>query len=116
MSVDGGPHDGDAREPGARDWPGADEAALELACTRIARHMVRSGARTVGVLPFAGKEPASRRGRSSPASTVDLGPLLERLASSIFALDGGAVALIGPWTSWGEPVPGGGAARSGTRH
>jgi hypothetical protein len=114
MSASGSPHDDDEREPG---WPGADEATVELSCARIARQMVRSRARTVGLLPFAGKETARGKAAARPAAAreVNFYPLLERLSSAIFAFDGGTVAFIGPWTEWGGPVPGGGAARSGSR-
>ena len=86
MSVNAGAPEG----MGGYAWPGADEAALATACSRIARHLVRRGTRTVGVLPLP--ERPKRPGRGW--ARVSLAPLLERLADALAAFVGGDVAFV----------------------
>jgi hypothetical protein len=107
MSVNGGTQDGAPRAPAGYAWPTADEAAVALACTRIARQIVRSGARSVGLLPFAGRAPGAGEpgGGASAVPAVDLAPLLERLAAAVAAFDGTTVGFIAAWTAWeAEPA------------
>ena len=67
-------------------WPGADEAAVSVACSRIARHLARSGTRVIGILPLADRPQRSRRRRRR----VVLAPLLERLADALAGFVGDA--------------------------
>src|SRR5262249_18384052 len=83
---------GDNEGPVGYRWPGADEAELDAACARIARQIALGHARMVGVLPvFGGVLAAARR---SPGPEVELGPLLERLASSLAGFVGGTVGFV----------------------
>jgi hypothetical protein len=73
-------------------WPGANEAAVAQECAALARRLVASDARAIGVLPAAG----------SP----NLGPLLVRLASALAGFVGGRVGVVPRWRSWAKD-PGG---------
>jgi hypothetical protein len=58
MSVNAGP-----AAAGRFAWPGAAPGALTVPATRIARHVMLSGARTVGLLPAAGDDAHPERAR-----------------------------------------------------
>ena len=105
MSVNGAPA---TSSPSASryDWPHADEETVARTCARVARLIVRAGARSVGIIPLGQRRP------DDPA--LDLAPLLDRLAGALVAFDGGTVGLIGAWKGWGEEE-GGAASRSGAR-
>src|SRR5215831_7092688 len=109
MSVNG------AREASSADssdsssrysWPHADEAEVARTCARIARLIVRAGARTVGILPMGPRRPDD--------PSMDLAPLLDRLAGALVAFDGAVVGLVGLWRGWGQEEVGA-SQRSGTR-
>jgi hypothetical protein len=84
--------EGAGAEHRSRAFQGADPAALEVACARIARQLSRADVRTVGFLPAGGKP---------GAPPPDLMPLLDRLASALTGFGRGDVALLPRWTSWG---------------
>src|SRR5436190_23924477 len=101
MTADGGGGDPDAADAPATAAPrDTTEDELAAACSSIARHLARTGARSVGLLPVGA--PRRRRGKSSPdrpeASGLDLGPVLERLAAALAMFVEGTVGYIGPWT------------------
>jgi hypothetical protein len=73
-------------------WPGANEAAVAQECAALARRLVATNAKTIGVLPAAG----------SP----NLGPLLVRLANALGGFVGGRVGVVPRWRSWAKD-PGG---------
>lgn len=83
---------------GRYPWTGANEAAVGLACARVARHLARAGVRRVGVLPV---------GRHGLTGRMDLSPLLERIARASKMFGGGVAAFIGPWVEWGARAPAG---------
>jgi hypothetical protein len=87
-------------------WPGVDEAEVAAASARIARHLARTGVRTVGLLPISGSRliPTRRRIQVS----ADLAPLLERLALALAGFVGGTVGFVAAWKSWGTAAPGDG--------
>lgn len=62
----------------------------EAMSSSIARHLVLSGARTVGLLPLAARK-----------VELDMVPVLERLAASLSMFMEGTVGYLGPWRGWG---------------
>jgi hypothetical protein len=79
-------------------WPDTDEAALATACTVMARRLAVTPARVIGVLPAAG--------------TMNLGPLLVRLAGALAGFGGARVGVVPRWRTW-DKDPGGGAGDVG---
>ena len=77
-------------------WPNAAPGALTAAATRIARHVIRSGARTVGLLPVAGDD----------AHPEQCAPLLLRVAEALTGFVSGQVGIVDAWRTWpwGEAV------------
>jgi hypothetical protein len=71
-------------------WPNATPRELALAATRIARHVARSGARTVGLLPVDG----------DPAHPEQCAPLLLRIAEGLIGFVTGEVAIVDAWRTW----------------
>jgi len=69
---------------------------LTAAATRIARHVIRSGARTVGLLPVAGDD----------AHPEQCAPLLLRVAEALAGFVSGQVGIVDTWRTWpwGEAV------------
>jgi hypothetical protein len=92
----------DPPKPAGYDWPEADEAEVMAACARVARHLTRAGVRSVGVLPVVGGPHWWSILMSGGTPTIDLQPILERLATSMVSFVGGTVGFIGPWRSWGN--------------
>ncbi|HXU01045.1 MAG TPA: hypothetical protein VN903_08640 [Polyangia bacterium] len=77
-------------------WPGTPEDALGLEATRIARHVVRSAASVVALLPVASRPPLDDR----------VAPVLLRVAEALLGFVTGNVAVIDTWRTWpwGESV------------
>jgi hypothetical protein len=77
-------------------WPNAAPGALTAAATRIARHVIRSGARTVGLLPVAGDD----------AHPEQCAPLLLRIAEALTGFVSAEVGIVDAWRTWpwGEAV------------
>jgi hypothetical protein len=88
----------DSGEPSSRvplpAWPGADEAAVATACTIMGRRLHAAPARVIGVLPAAG-------------GSMNLGPLLVRLASALAGFASGRVGVVPRWRSWAKDAGGG---------
>jgi hypothetical protein len=82
-------------------WPGIDEASVETMCTVMARRLQGASARAIGVLPAAG--------------SVNLGPLLVRLATGLAGFTGGKVGVIPRWRSWAGDPDGAAGDASGLR-
>jgi hypothetical protein len=77
-------------------WPNAAPRELTIAATRIARHVSRSGARTVGLLPVDG----------DAAHPEQCAPLLLRIAEGLTGFVTDDVAIVDAWPTWpwGEAV------------
>jgi hypothetical protein len=109
-------------------WPGADPAALEVACARIARQLAQVKARVIGFLPVSGAVTAAGRGgplgrrvlrsalrsaghgpragaSSRGAMLGDLAPALARVAGALNVFVNGDVGFIGSWRGWRRAHP-----------
>jgi hypothetical protein len=91
-----------AHASGLPAWPGIDEEAVAATCAVIARRLVLSQKKSVGVLPVGG--------------APNLGPLLVRLAVALARFGEGKVGVIPRWRTWARD-PGGaeGAAADASR-
>jgi hypothetical protein len=86
------------KQPAFPAWPGVDEAAVGATCLAMARRLAKAPGRALGVLPAAG--------------TLNLGPLLVRLAGALAGFVGGKVGVIPRWRSWARD-PGGAGGEAG---
>jgi hypothetical protein len=85
---------GDRNATSPPEGPGREAVEADPNYTRIARQIVRDGARVIGFLTVTGKR--------HPVALTDL---LVRLARSVTAFVHGDVALIPAWNEW-KPIPG----------
>jgi len=76
-------------------------------CGVMARRLAAAPARVIGVVPAGGGTPLNA------LDTLNLGPLLVRLASALAGFVGGRVGVVPRWRSWGKD-PGGSSGESGT--
>jgi hypothetical protein len=94
---------GDDRPPDRYSWVDAEEETIEVVSSGIARHISRSGARVIGLLP------ASRDLTETSRGTPGMSPLLAALAGALVRFVDQEVAIIDHWQTWKRAV-----ARSGT--
>jgi hypothetical protein len=92
----------EAQKPDRYSWLDAQDETLEVTSSGVARHIARSGARVVGLLP-TGRDLA---GGSRSASGMS--PLLAALAAAMVRFVDQEVAIIDHWQVWKRAV-----ARSG---
>jgi hypothetical protein len=83
--------------PDRYQWPAASEEELAISCSRIARHLSRTNARIIGLLPVSGPL----------AATDSLAPVLSRLARALGGFVAGDIAIIDGWRTWSLDVEGG---------
>jgi hypothetical protein len=85
MPVSIGPSDTDRY-----GWPEAEKDALDREASRVARHVVRSSARIVGLLPVESRRPLDDR----------IAPALLRIAEALLGFVEGDVGIIDTWRTW----------------
>jgi hypothetical protein len=83
---------------GAYAWPGVDEGALEVVCSRIARYLTRAGTQVVAFLPV------DRRIKLGGTGGPTLSPLLFHVANALTRFVAGEVAFIGAQRTWLLPA------------
>ncbi|HTA18671.1 MAG TPA: hypothetical protein VK989_05230 [Polyangia bacterium] len=83
-----------SQRPALPAWPGADEAELTVVCGVMARRLAATSARVIGVVPVGG-----------PVS-LNLGPLIVRVASALAGFVGGRVGVVPRWRSWAKDTSG----------
>jgi hypothetical protein len=71
-------------------WPGVPAGKLAETCGPIARQIVRSGARSVGLVPAAGALPGGR----------SLAPLVAALGEALLGFSPQDVGLVDSWPTW----------------
>jgi hypothetical protein len=76
-------------------WPAVDEEAVEVTCSRIARHLARATSKVVGLLPTA-RFPGDDGSQLSPG----LAPLLASLAGALSRFVDQDIAIIEHWRTW----------------
>jgi len=81
-------------------WPRADEGALEVVCSRIARYLTRAGTQVIAFLPV---DPRITLGR---AAGPTLSPLLFHVATALTRFVAGEVAFVGAQRTWSRSAEG----------
>jgi hypothetical protein len=85
----------EARKPDRYTWSAVDEEAVEVTCSRIARHLTRATTRIIGLLPVA-RFPGDDGMRGAPG----LAPLLASLAGALARFVDQDIAIIEHWRTW----------------
>jgi hypothetical protein len=80
-------------------WFGAEAEDIEVTASGIARHIARSGARVIGLLP-TGQDLGD-----NPRGAVGMSPLLAALAAALVRFVDQEVAIIDHWQCWKRAVP-----------
>jgi hypothetical protein len=94
---------GSDQKPDRYSWLDADEETIEVTASGIARHIARSGARVIGLLP-TGQDLGE-----NPRGAIGMSPLLAALAAALVRFVDQDVAIIDHWQTWKRAV-----ARTGT--
>jgi hypothetical protein len=93
---------GSDQKPDRYSWLDADEETIEVTASGIARHIARSGARVIGLLP-TGQDLGE-----NPRGAIGMSPLLAALAAALVRFVDQDVAINDHWQTWKRAV-----ARSG---